>query len=71
MAVYIRLVELNANEEATRQGRIEQVYSPDDATEFSYNDAKFFRQKAFEHWNAFDWMIENVASGTYRLKSNT
>ena len=71
MPVYIRLVEPTVEGTAAKQGHIEQVYSPDDATGFTYGDAYFFRQKAFDEWNNLDWVIETISGDKYHVKAST
>ena len=45
------------------------MYSPDHATAFAYDDAQFYRQKAFERWSNFDWEIEKLTGGKYRVRA--
>jgi hypothetical protein len=69
--IYVRLVEPSVAGTAAKQGQIEQVYSPDDATAFPYGDAHYFRQQAFEHWSNFNWEIEKVSGDKYRVRAGT
>jgi hypothetical protein len=71
MAIYVRLAQQTVQGSAPLAGNIEQVYSPDDATVFSYDDAHLFRQKAFESWPNHYWAMEKIANDKHRVMART
>jgi len=71
MSVYIRLVGEKGEGTAPISGELEKVHSPDDATLFSYDDASFVRQKAYERWSSCDWQMVETAGHKYHVSSAT
>jgi hypothetical protein len=55
---------------APARGGFDLVYSPHDATRMSYDDADFFRKKAFQspENKDVDWEIVKVGNGEYVVK---
>lgn len=48
---------------------LEIVFLPEAASNFTYDDALFFRCQAAQHWPDRLWMIEEVGGYRYMIKS--
>ena len=69
MADYLK-TELDPGGVAAIKGELCIVKERGDASEFSYGDAQFFLQKAFEKWPDLAWEIERLlGQGKYLVKA--
>ena len=66
MTAYIRVATVGGT--APVADGFDLVYSRDDATKISYDDADFFRKRAYEKFPEIDWRIEEVERGKYFVR---
>jgi hypothetical protein len=67
MNSYVRLPQA-AGETAPVTKHFDFVYVPDDATRMSYDDADYFRKRAFEKLPDLDWQVEKAGEGKYVVR---